>query len=271
MAANRFIVTKEHRRFVEFADTVKANRTIGLCFGAAGIGKTLSARRYAHWDKAEPLLTTWGPRQDSDHDVYAALYRARTVLYTPPVLQTPRQFAHDLEHLTTRVAVCISQHRTQTTKQSNPATAAASPIRLLVIDEAERLAPTSLELVRDRYDRDNIGVILIGMPGIEKQFRRYAQFYSRVGFAHHYRPLAQQELVFVLHRQWRARGRELDPDDYTDAQTITAIAQTTRGNFRLLERLLTQIERVMKINELNTVTNDVVEAARGTLVIGTSG
>ena len=268
MAASRFIITKEHRRFVEFADTVKANRTIGLCFGPAGIGKTLSARRYANWDKAEPLLTTWGPRQEADHDVYAALHRSRTVLYTPPVLQTPRQFAHDLEHLTTRVEVCISQYRTAAIATKTPT--AASWVRLMVIDEAERLAPTSLELLRDMYDRDAIAVILIGMPGLEKQFRRYAQFYSRVGFAHQYRALAHNELVFVLQRQWRSRGRELDPDDYTDAQTITAIVQTTRGNFRLLERLLTQIERVMKINELSTVTNDVVEAARSTLVIGTT-
>jgi hypothetical protein len=140
----------------------------------------------------------------------------------------------------------------------------------MVIDEAERLPPTSLELLRDLYDRHDLGVILIGMPGLEKQFSRYPQFYSRVGFAHHYRALAHDELVFVLQRQWRARGRDLDPDDYTDAQTIAAITQTTRGNFRLLERLLIQIERVMKINELNIVTNDVVEAARSTLVIGTT-
>ncbi len=265
----RFIITKEHRRFTEFADTVKANRTIGLCFGAAGIGKTLSARRYAHWDKVEPLLTAWGPRQDSDSDVYATLHRTRTVLYTPTVLQTPRQFAADLEHLTTRAAICISQHGPQP-DSAGPATPYLSAIRLIVIDEAERLPPTSLELLRDLYDRHDLGVILIGMPGLEKQFSRYPQFYSRVGFAHHYRALAQEELLFVLQRQWRARGRELDPDDYTDAQTIAAITQTTRGNFRLLERLLIQIERVMKINELNIVTNDVVEAARSTLVIGTT-
>lgn len=42
----------------------------------------------------------------------------------------------------------------------------------------------------------------------------------------------------------------------------------TRGNFRLIDRLFTQVERMMKINELNTVTADVIEAARSTLVIG---
>jgi hypothetical protein len=42
----------------------------------------------------------------------------------------------------------------------------------------------------------------------------------------------------------------------------------TRGNFRLLHRLLTQIDRIMKINGLSVVTNDVIAAAHSTLVIG---
>jgi len=106
------------------------------------------------------------------------------------------------------------------------------------------------------------------MPGIEKQFSRYPQLYSRVGFAHEYRPLAEEVLRFVLERRWRKLGQPLDHNDYTDAQAIAAIARITRGNFRLVDRLFTQMERIMKINELHTITDDVVEAARSTLVIG---
>jgi DNA transposition AAA+ family ATPase len=225
MTTQSLIATKEHRRFVEFADAVRRQHTIGICYGQAGIGKTLSARRYANWHKAQKLLEEWGPREESDHQVYAALARSRTVFYTPAVLTTPKQIHAGIEHTNSRVSICVDQHLSDIGKGTGPHTRVNKYVELLIIDESERLNATALELLRDRYDRDNIALILIGMPGIEKWFSRYAQLYSRVGFAHEYRPLA---------------------------------------------RLFTQIERVMKINELSTITDDVVEAPRSTLVIGIS-
>jgi DNA transposition AAA+ family ATPase len=56
----------------------------------------------------------------------------------------------------------------------------------------------------------------------------------------------------------------------TDEETLAAIIRVTGGNFRLLHRLLTQIARLMEINALHTITRDVVEAARESLVIGTA-
>jgi len=145
-----------------------------------------------------------------------------------------------------------------------------SLLELIIIDESERLTGNAVEWLRDQYDRTGVAMILIGMPGIEKQFTHYPQLYSRLGFAHQYRPLGHDELLFVLERQWRKLGKTLDPDDFTDVQAIAAVERITRGNFRLLERLLPQIQRVLKINELDVITNDVVEAARSTLVIGTT-
>ena len=261
-----FIATKEHRRFAEFADAVRKHRYIGLCYGAAGVGKTCSARRYARWDLAEPLLSTWGPRDPSEAKVYAALARSRAIFYTPTVCCPFRELHGDIAKLITRVGVCIESHvhrdkLVHTGRMSDLA-------EVLIVDEAERLTNTGLEHLRDLHDRTGIGVVLVGMPGIEKRLSRYPQLYSRVGFAHHYRPLQGDELAFVLTRHWRRLGLALDDADFTDAQAIASIARITGGNFRLLHRLFIQIGRILKINGLSVITDDVVEAARSTLVIG---
>jgi DNA transposition AAA+ family ATPase len=261
-----FIVTKEHRRFTEFVATIRQHRTIGLCFGPAGVGKTLSARRHAHWDLAEPLLHTWGPRDPSDTKVYAALARSRTVFHTPTVGGTLQELRKDLHRLTARVEACIEQ--SSTSRDGQRAIARGSLIELIIIDEAERLSTAALEHLRDTFDRTHIGLILIGMPGIDKRLARYPQLYSRVGFAHHYRPLQGDELTFVLTRHWRQLGLSLDSADFTDTQAIAAMSRITSGNFRLLHRLFVQIERILRINELQVITEEVVEAARSTLVIG---
>lgn len=264
--SGRFIVTKEHRRFVEFADAVRKHRYIGICFGPAGVGKTVSAHRFTRWNQAGELLETWGPRDPSDAIAYDALNRSKAVFYTPAVSEPARQTRDQLGRLMSRVEGCIdlAQHP----EQSLPTSKRPNQIEMLVIDEAERLSPQALEHIRDIFDRTSIGVILIGMPGLERRFERYPQLYSRIGFAHHYRPLKGDELTFVLSRNWRKLGLQLDEADFTDHQAIASIARITGGNFRLLHRLFVQIERILKINDLSLVTDEVVEAARSTLVIG---
>jgi DNA invertase Pin-like site-specific DNA recombinase/DNA transposition AAA+ family ATPase len=139
---------------------------------------------------------------------------------------------------------------------------------LVFVDEADRLKLPALEELRDRYDRGRLGLVLIGMPGIEKRLARYAQFYSRVGFVHEFRPLAGEEVRFVLACQWQQLGLMYDPDDAADAAAMALAMQLTRGNFRLIERLFAQVDRILGINELRRVTTEVVEAAREGLVIG---
>jgi hypothetical protein len=49
---------------------------------------------------------------------------------------------------------------------------------------------------------------------------------------------------------------------------MARLIRMTGGNFCLLTRLLTQIERVLEVNELQLISIEVVEAARDSLVIG---
>lgn len=145
-----------------------------------------------------------------------------------------------------------------------------SPAQLILVDEADRLKVSSLEQLRDLFDRSATGLILIGMPGIEKRLARYPQLYSRVGFVHAFRTLRAEEMRRLLTDHWLEMGRELPVAGISDSDAVAAIIRITGGNFRLLHRLLSQIERVLMLNRLDVVTADVVEAARESLVIGTA-
>jgi len=46
------------------------------------------------------------------------------------------------------------------------------------------------------------------------------------------------------------------------------VLRVTGGNFRLLHRLLAKVERVLEINGLSSITKEVIEVARQSLVIG---
>lgn len=266
-----FLVTKEHRRFAEFADACRRERYIGVCYGPPGVGKTLSARHYTHWDTITPAMlnhlgTFPDPFEDSQyaHPGPTILAETRSVLWTPTVTISPRQLDQHVPLLCRRFNATVEHHLSPHTDYLGD----AWHVELLIVDEADRLKTTGLEQLRDFFDRHPVGLILIGMPGLEKRLARYPQLYSRIGFAHHYRPLGTDELQFVLAHHWDKLGLTLSATDFTDAEAVAAVSRITGGNFRLVHRLFAQIRRVLEINELRTVTREVVETARETLVIG---
>ena len=295
----RLVETLEHSRFIEFCEACKQYRYIGLCFGAPGIGKTLSAVRYSQAD-AIGQLDPWTP-----------LTSARlldTVLYTPSVVNTHGKVGVDLRSARERLLnitmrpINIERRRVlddlrerdeawRRVYEGDPRfggsrcphfkptyfevfseyedrkKAMADPTTLIVIDEADRLSITSLEQVRSIFDQGGLGVILIGMPGIEKKMARFPQLYSRICFVHEFRPLAAAEVQKLLETGWTPLGVIL-PRTPLRPEVLATIIRMTGGNFRLLDRLLAQIERVLKVNEAPEVTLEIVEAARESLVIG---
>lgn len=266
--AAEFLITKEYRLFAEFCDACRRERYIGLCYGPPGVGKTLSARHYAQWDLLEPVLRS--QRRVDPALCEPAVAECRCLFYTPAVTVTPKQLEGDLQGLAwdLKLAVEGALNPEEGVQYGFKVATAPSRTELVLVDEADRLKFPTLEQLRDLYDRSACGVVLIGMPGLEKRLARYAQLYSRVGFVHQFRPLSPEELRFILERKWQQLGLALSPDDFSDAEAMAAIARITGGNFRLLQRLFTQMERILRINQLRSVTKEVVEAARETLVIG---
>ena len=188
----------------------------------------------------------------------------QTILYTPGVVNTPRIIERDVGGLWRAVSGLA---RRAIVGHPDPDRGPRPP-DLTVVDEADRLKTAGLEQLRDLYDRRHIGLVLIGMPGLQKRLARYAQLYSRVGFAHQFQPLSGREFQNVVERQWVQLRLDAAMDQAMEANVLNAIARVTGGNFRLIQRLFAQIDRVLTINGLATVTTDVVDAAREGLVVG---
>jgi len=256
---NDFLVTKEYRRFEEFCTACRRDKYIGICFGAPGVGKTLSSRHYSHWNRIEPL----DPFSEKS-EYTPELADRKTLFYTAPVSNSPRRVEDDLNHglFKLRAAVYFAA------ESQNQEVDHDEGCELIIVDEAERLTLPSLEHLRDRYDREGFGLIVIGMPGIEKKLSRYPQLYSRVGFSHAYKPVSEEEMEFVLKHHWERLGLSLSLDDFTDQEAMASVIRITAGNFRLVNRLFSQIQRIMEVNTLNSITREVVESARQCLVVG---
>ena len=261
-----FVETKEYRRFAEFCDACRQSRYIGLCHGPPGVGKTLSARHYAQWEALEPVFAAHGYALDAP--ARPDLAGCRTIVYTPSMITTPKRLEQEVHHL--QFALHYLQEGTAHAGEDDPALALFDDrwTELVIVDEADRLKFPTLEQLRDVYDRGHFGLVLIGMPGIERRLSRYAQFYSRVGFVHQFRPLSADELRFLLGQKWQELGVGLDLSTFDDVEAMTAVIRITGGNFRLLQRLFAQVARILAINGLERISSDVVEAARESLVIG---
>lgn len=303
-----FVETLEYRRFAEFCEACRRYRYIGLCYGPPGVGKTLSARHYSHSEAIREVDVYNLPEDEllaliSAGQLDTVLCTA-SVINTPRSVVGDISQARSLRHRIVREplhreqqAVFEQQRRHHEKDQEEYLTrgdwlnrvgpsatppvqpsygelarsfarrekAIADPTSLVLIDEADRLKMASLEATRDLFDHSPMGVVLIGMPGIEKRLARYPQFYSRIGFVHEFRPLSAAEVRRLLEQAWTPPGVHLPP---LDEETIVAVVRMTGGNFRLLNRLLAQTERIVEINQLPRVTRQAVEAARESLVIG---
>lgn len=257
----RFIRTPECIWFEEFAQTCGHYGYIGLCQGSAGVGKTWAARNFSQWETARQhnLLTF---EETDKASPLPQLPLVKALFYTAPITNTPRRLQEDLNlHFSIFQRVCRIQGQI-------PSGSPAGIPPILLVDEADRLNVNSLEFLRDLYDKQQFTLVLIGMPGLEQRLKRYPQLYSRVGFSHSFRPLATTDLKQVLLEKAYDGQLILPHPPFADDEALGAVIRTCRGNMRLLMRLLDQIERVMRINQLGQITTEVVLGASQLLTLG---
>ena len=222
---------------------------------------------YCHWDTIEPQIV-FRRGVDIGKDATDEILTANKLFYTAPAEKMTR-VSSDIHTLATRTNLVRTMHLVHKYNQKETyASNSYEGIDLIIIDEIDRLKLQHLEQLRDIYDKNDLALVLVGMPGIEKRLSRYPQLYSRIGFAHEFDNLSKDETHHILEYKWADLGIEIKLEDFSDYEAITTIIKITKGNFRLIHRLFAQIDRILRINQLDQITVEVVEAARDSLVIG---
>lgn len=271
----QFILTKEYKKFEEFCDSCKNYRYIGLCYGIPGIGKTLSAIRYSNWNEISNFYNINFEKIFRDP---LSLPRLPEIQHCDTILMTasPTNTPSKIEKIVSAEAHILKFMKNFSEAQQSQGTYVyhhysdqekLSEIKLLIVDEVDHLKYTSLEQLRNIYDRNKFGMVLIGMPGIERRISRYPQLYSRVGFLHEFKILSKDEMTFIIEHHLNQLGTEIKISNFSDYETLNTIVRITKGNLRVLARLFQQLERLIKINNITSISADLVNAAREALVI----
>ena len=259
-----FVPTQEFGKFREFANSCVDFRYIGICLGEPGVGKSLAAAHFTQW--CEELVG-----ENAIDELSAKKKRiirnCRGALVTAPVTNTPKIIRTEILRRTHAYGVALAKANREP-DVCKVVLEAKGLCPLVIIDEADRLNINALEEVRSLYDQYQFGLVLIGMPGIEKRFARYPQLYSRIGFSHEFKRLSEDEMRFIFPKIWSNLGLTYNPDYLKDVEALNTIVRITSGNFRLIDRLFSQIIRIMKINKLQAINKEVVEAGRKCLIIG---
>lgn len=258
-----FLLTSQYRRFAEICNTSQTAKFISLFFGRTGLGKTECALHYAQWRAVEPLLyMTPGARK-----IPSSMIHCTAAVYTPDVGATLKIVQSGIAGLRNRFDELVDQaaccHGFDVGSYYPH-----KHLKLLIIDEADRLTFGAFELIRDLYDRTPLSILLIGSPGIDRRLKRsgYGQLHSRLTLAYEIQTLTKEEMRLFISLKWKELNLPLTADDAVSA----AIMRLAHGNLRVLHRIFAEMKRLQRLNCLQIITPELVEVARGGLLLGTS-
>lgn len=256
-----FLITSQYKRFAEICNKSESGKFISLFYGRTGLGKSECALHYANWRLVEPMLD----KSATTLLIPKSVVQCGAAIYTPDVGATQKMVQSSIALLRNRFDEIVDRASCWHRFESGEFTP-HKYLKLLIIDEADRLKPASLEYIRDLYDRTSLSIVLIGSPGIDKRLKRASlgQLHSRFTFAYEIQPLSIEEMRTFINVKWKELSLPLSADDAVS----TAIMRIANGNFRALHRIFMEIKRLQKLNCLPIVTPDLIEVARQGLLLG---
>lgn len=156
-----FAMTNVSRTVLNVLDYCRIQRTIGVIYGDAGIGKT---RTMQEWAKGRPNVV---------------------ILTAAPALNSPNSFLKYLGQKLRTIKACYTNELYVEIMERLMGTD-----MVVIVDEAQHLSIKTLENLRSLQDATGIALILIGnelvyTKMVGRQQAEFAQLFSRIGIRKH--------------------------------------------------------------------------------------
>lgn len=135
---------------------------------------------------------------------------------------------------------------------------------LLIIDEADKLmnkyTQKKMEIIRGIYDQSSVGVVIAGEPRLEADIKgSLNRFAKRMDFYYKMKGLSEQEVRDYL------EGYEID--EAAMAEMVSRANNRQSGCFRLLDRTLSNVLRILKQKGSTRITMKVVSEASSMMML----
>ena len=135
---------------------------------------------------------------------------------------------------------------------------------LLIIDEADKLVSKytqkKMEILRAVFDQSDVGLVIAGEPKLEAQIKTYlVRMANRVYFYASLRGLSPSEVEGYL------TDFQIEPEALVELKARACNMQT--GCFRLLDRTLSNVRRILKETGEETVTVKTIAQASSMMML----
>lgn len=135
---------------------------------------------------------------------------------------------------------------------------------LLIVDEADKLLSKytikKIELIRNISDCATVGIVLAGEPALESALKAYDnRFASRMDLIYKLQGLTKKEVTDYF------AGYEIE-EDALEEFCIRACNKQT-GCFRLMDRTLNNVIRILKNYDKKVITHNVIAEASSMMIL----
>lgn len=135
---------------------------------------------------------------------------------------------------------------------------------LIIIDEADKLVSKytqkKMEILRAIFDQADVGIVIAGEPKLEAQIKSYlVRMANRVDFYASLRGLTASEVESYL------EGYDVQPEALAELRARACNLQT--GCFRLLDRTLNNVARILSESGGDTITLKTIEQASSMMML----